>query len=109
MVNAIVYGEMVLLYLQGTFNPYFGLNSTDQCTPCTPGQFCGAEGLNETSGPCEPGYYCPAGQNTSRPDSYPCSVAHYCPLNSTDPIPCPDGTYMNHTHAAECYTCEPGW
>lgn len=26
--------------------------------PCTPGHYCGTDGLNETSGICHPGYYC---------------------------------------------------
>lgn len=67
------------------------------------------EGLNATSGPCEPGYYCPPGQNSSRPSDYPCPVAYYCPINSSQPIPCDNGTYMNHTLGSECYTCPAGW
>jgi hypothetical protein len=47
--------------LQGTFNPYEGVEAEEDCTPCTPGQYCDREGLNATSGPCEPGYYCPQG------------------------------------------------
>lgn len=94
---------------QGTFNPYAGLNSSDQCTPCTEGQYCETEGLNATTGPCEAGYYCPSGQNSSRPSDYPCTVGHYCPINSSQPIPCANGTYMNHTMGAQCYDCPDGW
>ncbi|XP_023933458.1 uncharacterized protein LOC106181652, partial [Lingula anatina] len=94
---------------QGTFNTYYGLNSSEQCTQCTPGQYCGDEGLNVTSGPCEPGFYCPGGQNDSRPADYPCPEGHYCPLNSSQPTPCANGTYMNHTMAPECYICDAGW
>lgn len=67
------------------------------------------EGLNATSGACEAGYYCPPGQNSSRPSTYPCPVANYCPINSSEPIPCANGTYMNHTMGSECYTCPGGW
>ena len=95
--------------MQGTFNPNTGLSSVDQCTACIPGQYCDSEGLNATSGSCDPGYYCPAGQNSSRPESFPCTLAHYCPSNSSEPLPCAEGTYMNHTHGAVCYTCEAGW
>ena len=98
-----------LLCLQATFNPYEGLNSTDQCSECSPGQYCELQGLNDTSGPCEAGYYCPGGQNSSRPAEYGCIVGHYCPLNASEPIPCANGTYMNHTLATECYYCPPGW
>lgn len=94
---------------QGTFNPYTGLNSSDQCTPCTEGQYCETEGLNATTGPCEAGYYCPPGQNSSRPSDYPCTVGHFCPINSSQPIPCANGTYMNHTMGAQCYDCPQGW
>ena len=94
---------------QGTFNPYVGLTMAADCTPCTQGSYCGSEGMNATTGPCEPGYFCPAGQNASRPTDFGCPVAHYCPLNSSEPTPCMNGTYMNHTLAAECYVCPVGW
>ena len=97
------------LPFQGTFNPYEGLNSTDQCTPCTTGRFCETEGLNDTTGPCSAGYYCPEGQNTSTPTDYPCTVGHYCPEASVEPLPCANGTFMNHTHGDTCYTCPAGW
>ncbi|XP_070552128.1 fibrillin-2-like [Ptychodera flava] len=94
---------------EGTFNPYLGLNSSDQCTPCTEGMYCEERGLDAPTGPCEPGYYCPPGQNSSRPYDYPCTIGNYCPLNSSEPTPCAYGTFMNHTHASECYTCIEGW
>ena len=96
-------------YFQGTFSPYEGLNNTDQCTPCTPGDYCGAEGLNATSGLCTAGYYCPGGQNVSTPAAYPCTIGHYCPNGSVEPIPCANGTYMNHTLGEACYECPAGW
>ena len=94
---------------QGTFNPYLGLNATEFCTSCTAGQYCDSEGLNTTTGPCDPGFYCPGGQNSSRPAGLECPVAHYCPLNSSQPLPCSNGTFMNHTMADQCYTCPQGW
>ena len=105
------YEDLGLLFplLQGTFNPYEGLNSTDECTVCTAGDFCGSQGLNNTSGPCEAGYFCPPGQNSSTPYDYPCPVAHYCPEGSAEPLPCQNGTFMNHTHAAVCDVCPPAW
>lgn len=97
------------IHLQGTFSAYYGLNSSALCTPCTAGQYCGEEGLNRTSGPCEPGFFCPGGQNSSRPADFVCFVGHYCPLNSSQPLLCPSGMYMNHTMASECYICPAGW
>lgn len=94
---------------QGTFNPYLGLNATEFCTSCTAGQYCDSEGLNTTTGPCDPGFYCPGGQNSSRPAGLECPVSHYCPLNSSQPLPCSNGTFMNHTMADQCYTCPQGW
>lgn len=94
---------------QGTFNAYTGLGDVNQCTSCTPGQYCEIQALNETSGPCDSGYYCPGGQNSSRPSEYPCTVSHYCPVNSSAPVPCSNGTFMNHTMGAECYICIEGW
>ncbi|PIK41162.1 hypothetical protein BSL78_21986 [Apostichopus japonicus] len=94
---------------EGTFNPYLGLNDTSQCTPCTPGSYCETQGLSAPTDICDEGYYCPEGQNSSRPEDYPCPVAHYCPLNSSEPLPCQNGTYMNHTHAAVCDICPAGW
>ena len=99
----------IVVLLQGTFNPDEGLNTTDQCTPCTVGHYCGSEGLIAPSGACEARYYCPVGQNDSRPVDYPCPVGHYCPMNTSDPLPCANGTYMNHTLAEECYVCPEGW
>ena len=37
-----------------------------------------------------------------------CTVGHYCPEGTADPIPCPDGTYMEDRQAAECQICPPG-
>ena len=105
----LVFLKLLPSLRQGTFNPYFGLNDTAQCTPCTEGSYCDAAGLNTTSGPCDPGYFCPLGQDSPRPVSYPCTVGHYCPLNSSQPIPCANGTYMNHTLAPACYVCPAGW
>ncbi|XP_071505048.1 uncharacterized protein [Diadema antillarum] len=94
---------------EGTFNPYLGQDAVEDCTDCTPGSYCETQGLDAPTGPCEPSYYCPAGQNSSRPYEYPCTVSHYCPLNSTEPLLCENGTYMNQTHASECFICPEGW
>ena len=85
------------------------MNSTDDCTTCTAGDYCGLQGQNQTSGPCDAGYYCPPGQNSSTPYDYSCTVGHYCPEGSAEPLPCQNGTYMNHTHAIECDVCPPAW
>lgn len=93
--------------LVATFNPYLGLNSSDQCTKCTPGDYCETQGLNATTGPCDPGYYCPEGQQFSK--AIQCPVKHYCPIRSPIYLPCQNGTYMNHTQASVCDICPAGF
>ena len=40
-----------------------------------------------------------------------CPVGHYCPANTSDPYPCPAGTYQpaqQRTNETACLPCEPG-
>ena len=91
----------------GTFSPTKGLANSSQCTPCTPGYYCASTGLIFPSGPCEAGYYCPEGSSHSR--QIICSEGHFCTLNSSEPLPCGYGTFMNHTGALQCDICPAGW
>ena len=43
---------------RGTYNPNQGKANVTECIQCLPGYYCGAEGLNATSGKCFEGYYC---------------------------------------------------
>ena len=99
----------VLFLFQGTFNPTTGIFAINSCTDCTQGHYCGTTGLNAPTDNCTEGYYCPTGQSVSDPIATPCTVYHYCPWGSSEPLPCQNGTYMNHTHGAICDICPDGW
>ena len=47
-------------------NTTMGESSAD-CYSCTPGYFCGTEGLSEPTGPCSPGFFCLWGNNIPNP------------------------------------------
>ena len=103
-----------------------------QCLPCTAGQYCEQEHLDNPTGPCLAGHFCaygvdrqqpdgnndtcPAGNNATCPyyDGHQsgyggvCPVGHYCPTGTTLPIPCPNGTYAEIEGMAECETCKAG-
>ena len=96
--------------LPGTYSNRTSLKSSDDCTPCPPGFYCEG-GHFSLSGPCAPGFYCPP--SSTLPHNNPCPAGTYsnstdlfdvsecllcpqgsfCPIHSTEPIPCPDGTY----------------
>ena len=55
---------------------------------------------------CGHGYY-----KTDEGDCERCGRGNYCPANSTEPTPCPVGTYCPHYVAwseEHCYLCNPG-
>lgn len=58
------------------------------------------------------GYYCILGATNMAPtDGITgdiCPTGSYCPTGSANHIFCPNGTYMNHTGGALCYTCPAG-
>ena len=97
----------------GTWSNNTGLRTAQECLPCPGGFYCNGTGLTEPSAFCAASYYCARNASTSKPDDggitgAPCTRAHYCPEGTADPIPCPDGTYMTDTHAAECWNCTAG-
>jgi hypothetical protein len=51
----------------GTFAALGGLQTVSQCTPCSPGMYCGATGLTAPSGACSAGHYCLRGADTPTP------------------------------------------
>ncbi|XP_058655214.1 SCO-spondin isoform X4 [Onychostoma macrolepis] len=58
---------------------------------------------------CPPGHHCPLGSHHY--SVQPCPVGYFCPQGSSDPVPCPPGSYGNHTSAEsleECNKCPPG-
>ena len=37
-----------------------------------------------------------------------CPEGNYCPTGSDWPVPCQNGTFMNHTGGVQCYVCPEG-
>ena len=108
----------------GTFGNSTGLKQIEDCSPCSPGQFCDGFGLPAPRGPCDPGYYCLSGSYTSAPHAPGsptvaepsaigglCPAGGYCPTGSSFPASCDPGTYNNFTGAVapvDCQNCDPG-
>lgn len=46
---------------------YFCPEGSTQMTPCTPGQYCAADYLNDTSGPCQGGFFCTSAALVANP------------------------------------------
>lgn len=69
--------------------------------------------MGVASGDCSAGYYCVGGaQQPSPTDNITgnvCPMGSACPAGSHTPILCLNGTYANHTGAADCYTCPAGF
>ncbi|KPP71460.1 SCO-spondin-like [Scleropages formosus] len=91
----------------GTFSSAVGLPSKFHCRMCTPGFYCGTEGLLAPTGACDAGYWCPLGQTTRT--AIPCPVGHHCPVGSAAPVPCPVGSYQDKENQAACKPCEAGY
>jgi hypothetical protein len=110
-MSALLYqnSQYVHVFFKGTFNPNEGLSNVTECLPCAPGMHCSKKGLGLPSGVCSPGFYCPPSQMSPTPELLICPLGHFCPTNSSVPLPCPPGSFMNHTMAETCYQCPPGW
>uniref|UniRef100_H3HB02 TNFR-Cys domain-containing protein n=1 Tax=Phytophthora ramorum TaxID=164328 RepID=H3HB02_PHYRM len=71
--------------------------------------------------PCEEGFYCVQGSYTATPTGQNnslgmignvCKQGHYCPNGTSNPIPCPPGTYSETTqnvNASFCLACPAGF
>ncbi|KAM3922961.1 uncharacterized protein RB166_012036 [Leptodactylus fuscus] len=95
---------------RGYYNPDPRSHSIDSCLPCTPGHYCGIEGLSAVSEKCDPGWFCVSSAWTPQPfdlDNYTsanclcpatstggkCLPGFYCPEGTREPIYCPPGFY----------------
>lgn len=56
----------------GTYAPFTGSYSLDDCLPCPPGSYCAAGAAAMT---CPNGYYCPEG--TISATEHPCPVGYF--------------------------------
>ena len=97
----------------GTYLPSEAQDDVADCLQCSEGNFCREAGKDSVTGLCSAGFYCRSGANVSTPlDGLTgdiCPVGAYCPSGSRLYKHCPNGTFMNHTGAAECYTCPKGY
>ena len=97
----------------------------DDCVKCKPGYYC-PQGTASPSLECAPGYYCLSGAKTGTPSveivsnegeslspQYgPCPKGSYCPKGTSDPKPCPTGTYNPSfalTSEETCAQCKGGF
>ena len=112
----------------GTFSQNTNLKSADECTACTVGKYCNGFNLTEVSGDVSAGYFCEFGCATALPDETdagtilmssrglspnngPCPAGYYCDLGTTNPSPCPIGTFSSNTgltNSTECVPCTAG-
>lgn len=90
----------------GTYNPYSGKTSINDCQICPPGTYCNQNISASSAIPCPAEFYCPAGTislSTPCPPGYYCPFSaqnkllcppgSYCPISSSVPFPCPIGSY----------------
>ncbi|KAA8594284.1 hypothetical protein FQN60_005118, partial [Etheostoma spectabile] len=112
---------------RGYYNPEPMTQSLDSCLPCPPGHYCEKERLTKVSGKCKAGWFCVSAAWNSQPfdlDNYTnanclcpatstggrCQVGFYCPLGSSEPLPCPPGTFCNISGLAlPMGPCFPGY
>ncbi|KAF3692794.1 Sushi, von Willebrand factor type A, EGF and pentraxin domain-containing protein 1 [Channa argus] len=112
---------------RGYYNPESMTQSLDSCLPCPPGQYCEKERLTKVSGKCKAGWFCVSAAWNSQPfdlDNYTnanclcpatstggrCQVGYYCPIGSSEPLPCPPGTFCNISGLAlPMGPCSPGY
>uniref|UniRef100_A0A3Q3IVN5 Uncharacterized protein n=1 Tax=Monopterus albus TaxID=43700 RepID=A0A3Q3IVN5_MONAL len=110
---------------RGYYNPEPMTQSLDSCLPCPPGHYCENERLTKVSGKCK-AWFCVSAAWNSQPfdlDNYTnanclcpatstggrCQVGFYCPLGSSEPVPCPPGTFCNISLALPMGPCSPGY
>ncbi|KAK2847208.1 hypothetical protein Q5P01_010207 [Channa striata] len=112
---------------RGYYNPESMTQSLDSCLPCPPGHYCEKERLTKVSGKCKAGWFCVSAAWNSQPfdlDNYTnanclcpatstggrCQVGFYCPVGSSEPLPCPPGTFCNISGLAlPMGPCSPGY
>lgn len=87
---------------------------------CDAGYYCSSTNTDRAL-PCDEGFYCVQGSYTANPTGQNnslgiigdiCTSGHYCPKGSSNPIPCPPGTYSGNTQNVDledCFPCSPGY
>lgn len=109
----------------GTFSNVTGLGSVDECTPCSPGHFCGEIAATEPTDQCDAGHFCiianiisnPVSSNASNFSSClvnnfiggSCPAGYFCPVGTSEPVPCHPGSYTPSSGYSECLSCAAGY
>jgi hypothetical protein len=77
---------------RGTYKDVLGGEGLSSCSICPPQHYCNVTGISDYT-------------------RYPCPTAHYCVNATTDPEPCPEGTYRDIPYAGDmndCFICPAG-
>lgn len=77
----------------GTYNVKDKSDSSDDCVPCPPGNYCPNDETLDKIIPCAAGYYCETAGSIDERGNGKCPPGTYCPAGSQKPIPCPAGKY----------------
>ncbi|KAF6036715.1 hypothetical protein EB796_004987 [Bugula neritina] len=100
---------------RGTFSNATGLSDDTQCSPCSPGYYCGVAGSTSPTALCDPGYYCQENATTSTPnqgaEADVCPQGYFCPVGTSVPEPCVPGTYGDAaglSNVSQCTPCTAG-
>ncbi|CCI46527.1 unnamed protein product [Albugo candida] len=108
----------------GTYANTTKLEMETQCTLCEEGAYCATTGLTHVQGSCDAGYFCKRGNVDATPTygvtnhsvndaiqigGNPCPKGFFCPKGTSEPLPCPMGTYANEMGASECAICPAGY
>ncbi|CUE73353.1 membrane-associated protein, putative [Bodo saltans] len=91
----------------GTYNPFSYGNSTNACTLCVAGSYCGNSSMTAPSGLCSAGFYCPPGQSSPTPTAFPCPAGYFCTPGTVTPFACAAGTFNNATQGTSSAACLP--
>ena len=104
---------------EGTYRPYTGAKSTDDCMPVPPGKYNSGTGLitlpvtsTGTYGDCNEGYICTGGSSSATPSvstmGYTCSAGYFCAAGATHQQMCAVGFYQDLTQQGSCKQCPLG-
>ncbi|KAF6119825.1 hypothetical protein HJG60_010211 [Phyllostomus discolor] len=92
----------------GSFLPFSGAISLDNCQPCPAGWFCSQAGLSSPEAACEGGWFCPSASVSGHSPGTLCPTGHFCPQGSLEPWLCSPGKYQDEPGQTVCKTCPAG-
>ena len=102
-----VAGQKAQLCPLGTYLPYTGATSLNECISCDPGSYCDQEGATAPKGTCAQGYYCEGGATSAQQAI--CPKGYFCVASSPAPSPCALTHYQDQTGQSSCTACPTGF